>query len=299
MSQIIAITGASSGFGALTAKALAYAGHIVYAGTRDATESNPSAVELEAYAKEHKVDLRPVALNVLSEDSLQAGVGQIIEEAGCIDILIHNAGHMSFGPTEAFTPEQLIAEYDVNCVGTHRLNRIVLPHMRKAGKGLLIWVGSSSTRGGVPPYLGPYFAAKAAMDSIAVTYAGELSLWGIETSIIVPGAYSKGTNHFAHAASPEDKDIADEYENGPYKGFDKRVLDGQLAVESKDSDPGDVARAIVDVVVAPYGKRPFRVHVGTDADRSHIVSPVADFLREQTMLDMGVGELLSVRQKTD
>lgn len=125
------------------------------------------------------------------------------------------------------------------------------------------------------------------MDSLAVTYAGEPTLWGIETSIIVPGAYSKGTNHFAHAGSPAD-------EQGPYEGIDKRILDGNIAVEPKDSDPEDVARAIVDVVAAPYGKRPFRVHVGTEADRSHVVNPVADFAREQTMKDMGVGELLNV-----
>lgn len=148
MSQIIVITGASSGFGNLTAKALGHAGHTVYAGTREAIQNNKSADDLAGYAKTESVDLRPVELNVLSEQSLKSGIDRIIKEAGRIDVLIHNAGHMTFGPTEAFTPEQLMAEYDLNCVGTHRLNRIALPHMRKAGKGLIVWVGSSSTRGG-------------------------------------------------------------------------------------------------------------------------------------------------------
>ena len=71
--------------------------------------------------------------------------------------------------------------------------RAVLPHLRKQGRSLLIWVSSTSTRGGVAPW--PYFAAKAAMDSLAVTSAGELSRWGIETSIVSPGAFTKGTNH--------------------------------------------------------------------------------------------------------
>lgn len=77
-------------------------------------------------------------LNVLSKDSLRPGVSKIIKETGRIDVLIHNAGRMTFGPAEAFTPEQLAAEYDVNCIGTHRLNRVILPHMREAGKGFLV-----------------------------------------------------------------------------------------------------------------------------------------------------------------
>lgn len=295
MSQVVVITGASSGFGNMSAKALAKAGYIVYAGMRDPAPGNASVKDIESFVEKEKVDMRPVALNVASEESLTAGIDKILKEAGKIDVLIHNAGHMSFGPSEAFTAEQLMSEYDVNCVGTHRLNRAVLPHMRKLGKGLLVWVGSSSTRGGVPPYFGPYFAAKAAMDALAVCYAGELSLWGIETSIIVPGAYSKGTSHFAHAATPDDKAVNAEYEEGAYKGFQQRILDGHIRVEPKDSDPEDVARAIVDVVGKPYGKRPFRVHVGTEADRSHLVNPVADFAREQTIKDMDLKELLAVK----
>ena len=296
MSQVIVITGASSGFGKMSAKALAKAGHIVYAGMRDPTPGNASVKDIESFVEKEKVDMRPVALNVVSEESLTAGIDKIMKEAGKIDILIHNAGHMSFGPSEAFTAEQLMSEYDVNCVGAHRFNRVVLPHMRKLGKGLLIWVGSSSTRGGGPPYLGPYFAAKAAMDALAVCYAGELNLWGIETSIIVPGAYSEGTSHFAHAAMPEDKAVNAEYEEGAYKGYHQRILDGHVLVEPKDSDPEDGARAIVDVVGKPYGKRPFRVHVGTEADRSHLVNPIADFAREQTIKDMDLKDLLAVKR---
>ena len=85
-------------------------------------------------------------------------------EAGRIDVVIHNAGHMSFGPAEAFTPEQFAELYDINVLSTQRVNRAVLPHMRRRGAGLVVWVSSCSTRGGTPPYLSPYFAAKGAMD---------------------------------------------------------------------------------------------------------------------------------------
>ena len=72
-------------------------------------------------------------------------------------------------------------------MSTQRVNRAVLPHLRAQGDGLLVWVGSTSTRGGTPPYLAPYFAAKAAEDSLAVSYAAELARFGIDTTIVVPG----------------------------------------------------------------------------------------------------------------
>jgi NAD(P)-dependent dehydrogenase (short-subunit alcohol dehydrogenase family) len=136
------------------------------------------------------VDLRAIELDVLSQESVDAAIKTIISENGRLDVVIHNAGHMVFGPAEAFTPEQLAQLYDTNVLSTQRVNRAALPHLRAQEKGLIVWVSSSSTRGGTPPYLAPYFAAKAAMDALAVSYAGEMARWGIETSIIVPGAFT-------------------------------------------------------------------------------------------------------------
>src|SRR5580692_1796552 len=138
---------------------------------------------------------------------------------------------MVFGPAEAFTPEQLMQQYDVNVLGAQRVNRAGLPHLRAQGRGLLVWVGSSSTRGGTPPFLGPYFAAKAAMDALAVSYSTELARWGIETTIMVPGAFTKGTNHFAHAGAPADKACVAEYESGPYAGVADQALKGLAGLE--------------------------------------------------------------------
>ena len=170
MKQIILITGASSGFGALAARALARAGHTVYASMRDTQGRNAPQVEaVDAYANEHGVDLRSVELDVQSQVSADAAIAHIAAAHGHLDVVVHNAGHMVFGPAEAFTPEQFAQLYDVNVLGTQRVNRAALPQLRKQGKGLLLWVSSSSTRGGTPPYLAPYFAAKAAMDSVAVS----------------------------------------------------------------------------------------------------------------------------------
>jgi NAD(P)-dependent dehydrogenase (short-subunit alcohol dehydrogenase family) len=217
MKQVIVVTGASSGFGALAARALADAGHTVYASMRETTGRNAiQAKAVEEYAAAQKVDLRAIELDVASQESANSAVRKIVEESGRLDAIVHNAGHMVFGPAEAFTPEQFAELYDVNVLSTQRVNRAALPQLRKQGRGLLVWVSSSSVAGGTPPYLSPYFAAKAGMDALAVLYARELALWGIETSIIVPGAFTKGTNHFAHAGVPADKQREAEYEAGPY-----------------------------------------------------------------------------------
>src|SRR5258705_1327227 len=220
MKSIIAITGASSGFGALAARALARAGHTVYASMRETEGRNaPQVKEVEEYAVDHGVDLRPIELDVSSQESCNAAIQEVVAKNARLDVVIHNAGHMVFGPAEAFTPEQLAELYDVNVLSTQRVNRAALPQLRKQRRGLMVWVSSSSSAGGTPPYLAPYFAAKAGMDALAVVYARELTRWGIETSIIVPGAFTGGTNHFAHAGSPADKARVAEYEAGPYKGF--------------------------------------------------------------------------------
>lgn len=107
MNQVILITGASSGFGWLSAQRLAHAGHTVYASMRETLGRNaPRVAEVQAYAQAHSVDLRTVELDVGSEASVEAGVAKVIADCGRLDVIVHNAGHMSFGPAEAFTPEQ-------------------------------------------------------------------------------------------------------------------------------------------------------------------------------------------------
>jgi NAD(P)-dependent dehydrogenase (short-subunit alcohol dehydrogenase family) len=293
MKNIIVVTGASSGFGLMAAQALAKAGHTVYASMREITSRNaPQATAVKKYSAEHGVDLRPIELDVSSEPSVEAAIGKIIAENERLDVVVHNAGHMVFGPAEAFTPEQLAELYDINVLSTQRVNRAALPHLRKQRKGLVVWVSSSSTRGGTPPYLSPYFAAKAGMDAMAISYAGELARWGIETSIIVPGAFTKGTNHFAHAGSPADKARAKEYSEGPNANIPDVALKGLAALEPADADPSTVADAIVKVVDMPFGKRPFRVHIDPSQDGAEIVNGVADRVRAELLRRIGLEDIL-------
>lgn len=296
MKKTILITGASSGFGRLTAEALAKAGHTVYASMRETAGRNaPEAAKIAAFSKDNGVDMRTVELDVLSQDSVDRAVAQVIAESGRIDVLIHNAGHMVFGPAEAFTPEQYAQLYDINVLSTQRVNRAVLPHLRAQQQGLVVWVSSSSSAGGTPPYLAPYFAAKAAMDALAVQYARELSRWGVETSIIVPGAFTGGTNHFAHSGRPADEARAAEYDAGPYAGFGGQVQKAFAEIVPADADASLVADAIVDVIGAPFGKRPFRVHIDPAQDGADVGFTVLDRLRAEMLHRVGFSDLLKPR----
>jgi NAD(P)-dependent dehydrogenase (short-subunit alcohol dehydrogenase family) len=296
MSKVILITGASSGFGRLTAEALATAGHTVYASMRDTAGRNAAQVEqIAAFSNQHGVDLRTVELDVQSQASVDAAIAKLIGDAGRIDVLIHNAGHMASGPAEAFTAEQFAELYDVNVLSAQRVNRAALPHMRKQKQGLLVWVSSSSSAGGTPPYLAPYFAAKAAMDAMAVQYARELARWGIETSIIVPGAFTGGTNHFAHAGRPGDTAREAEYEAGPYAGFPAQLEKAFSAIIPPDADASAVATAIAGVVDAPFGTRPFRVHIDPSQDGAEVGFSVLDRLRAEMLHRVGLSDLLKPR----
>lgn len=295
MANTVLITGASSGFGALTARVLADAGHTVYAGMRQSTTRNaPQAQAASDYSKQHGVDLRPVELDVTSQESVDAAIARTVAEQGRLDVLIHNAGHMVTGPAEAFTPEQLADLYDVNVLSTQRVNRAVLPHMREAGQGLVIWVSSTSVKGGTPPYLAPYFAAKAAMDSLAVSYAAELARWGIETSIVVPGVFTSGTNHFAHSGSPADSDVAAEYETR-YAGLMDQVGEKLAALTPEGADASLVSDEIARIVALPAGRRPYRVTVDPVDDGSEEVSNVADRRRREFLTRIGLADLLTAR----
>lgn len=294
MGKNILVTGASSGFGAMGVRELATAGHTVFAGMRAITGRNQAAAaEAAAYAAEHHVDLRSVELDVSDEDSVRRGVTEVLDTVGDLDVVVHNAGHMVLGPTEAFTTEDLARVYDVNVLSAQRVNRAVLPGMRQRGDGLLVWVGSTSTRGGTPPYLAPYFAAKAAFDSLAVSYAAELVRFGIDTSIIVPGSFTTGTNHFANAGGPSDSDTAQAYETR-YRGLVDQVADKLGELAPPEADPLDVARAIRAVIDTPKGSRPFRVHIDPADDGAERVNDLGDQVRREFYGRLGLSDLLSV-----
>jgi NAD(P)-dependent dehydrogenase (short-subunit alcohol dehydrogenase family) len=290
MSYVILITGAGTGMGRLAARALADAGHTVYATMRDPNGRNAArAADLLDYATEHSVDLRVVELDVLSQDSANAAVAKVIE--GRLDVVIHNAAHLYYGVTEAFTPEQVLAAYDTNAVGALRVNRAALPVLRRQGSGLLLWVGSGTSMV-VPPFLAPYTAAKAAMDSLAESVSVEVARYGIETSIVMPGPFTQGTEHFPNAARAADDDVAAEYDKIADAIANNGAATEALFAPGVVQDVQAVADEIVRIVGLPHGERPYRASVDFSDFGDVPVSAVSMAQRERLLKRFGLGDVL-------
>lgn len=291
MKSVILVTGASTGIGHLTARTLAAAGHTVYASMRDVAGRNAARVrELRDWSFANGHDLRAVELDVLSQASADQAVQTIVGEQGRLDGVVHNAGHLVVGPTEAFTPEEMVKVFDTNVLGAQRVNKAVLPVMRHQQSGLLLWISSTTVRGGFPPFMGPYAAAKAAMDSLAVTMSYELARFGIETSIVVPGAFTRGTAHFPNAGKPADAATVAAYAR--YDGLMDQVGARLSALMPDDADPQAVADDIARIVGLPAGQRPFRSLTDFIDDGAGAVTQVAERVREAFAQRIGIADLL-------
>ncbi|MFI5679002.1 SDR family NAD(P)-dependent oxidoreductase [Streptomyces cellulosae] len=244
-----------------------------------------------AYGKEHVVDLRAVELDVNSEDSVDAAVEQVIAAHWRIDVLVHNAGHMVTGPAEAFTPEQLSCTTSTSCPrsgSTVPACRICAGRARSGDLGLQLQRQGRHAALSGPPY----FAAKAAVDSLAVSHAGELACWGVETSIVVPGSFTRGTSHFAHSGHPADGAVEAAYET-KYAGLVRQVSEKLAAPAPEDADASLVSDEIARIVALPEGERPYRVHIDPADDGAEEVSDVGDRVRREFLTRIDLGDLLT------
>jgi NAD(P)-dependent dehydrogenase (short-subunit alcohol dehydrogenase family) len=288
----VLLTGAGTGIAALAAISLTQAGHTVFASMRDPEGRNAAKAEsLRAATKDTPGSLSVVELDVLSEESAQRAVDGIVEIAGGLDVVVHNAAHLLVGVTEAFTPEEVIQAFDVNAVGALRVNRAVLPVMRRQESGLLLWVGSGTTRA-IPPFLGPYTAAKAAFDAFADSTAWDVAAYGIETTILMPGVFTHGTAHFANAAFPADTERTAAYTKIAHRLASMGEDTERLMVGGISADPQIVADEIVRIVGLPQGRRPRRAVADGSDYGAEIVNGAAEELRLRLARRMGVTDLL-------
>lgn len=291
--SVILITGAGSGIGKLSAQSLALAGHTVYASMRAIDGRNAGrAAEMRAWARETGADLRPLELDVLSQDSADAAVAAIVGEQGRLDVVVQNAGHLVVGPVEAFSAEEVMAVLDTNLLGAQRVLRAALPQLRAQQSGLLLWISSTTTKGGFPPFLGPYGAAKAAMDALAVSLSYEVARFGIETAIMVPGAFTRGTEHFPSAGKPRDQERSRAYD-ARYQGLMDQVGQRLDALTPPEASPQAVADELVRIVGLPAGQRPYRSVVDFVGDGAREVLDVAETVRIDFARRIGIADLLA------
>lgn len=296
MAQVYFVTGASTGFGAASVRALAKAGHTVFAGIYSPDGNiKPYENEIAAFASDNKANLTSVPLNLLSEDSIAKAVETVISKAGHVDVLIHNAGIAAFGPAESFTADQYVQVFQINVLGPQRLNQAILPYMRKRRSGHIIWTTSSTVYGAKLPFGAPYMASKAALDSLAMSYAGELANWGIETTILQPGLCMK-TGLADHQLHPTISDVAKEYmeEGAPTAGFTDKIFAGLHGVVPDWVEPTIVSDAILKLAEIPRGKKPFRVSADATEDGCDVAAAVVDLNRTTYYRRLGISDQLKV-----
>lgn len=180
------ITGASSGFGLLTALTLAARGWRVVATMRDLGRS----VELERRAEEagllKAIDCR--RLDVTDEEAVRSVVAQAVLDYGAIDLLVNNAGYALGGYVEDVPLQEWRNQLDTNFFGTVAVTRAALPAMRERGRGMIINIGSVSGRAAFPGY-GPYAASKFALEGFSESLRHELAPFGVKVVILEPGSY--------------------------------------------------------------------------------------------------------------
>jgi len=260
-SRRVFITGASSGFGLGTTRALAERGHHVVATMRGVDGKNADvAGSLRADAEEHDWSVEVLELDVTHDDQVEAAVEAALDAFDGIDVLINNAGVGSFGIQEAYPVEQVQALFDVNVFGVLRVNRAVLPHMRAQGHGHVIYLSSGLGRF-ILPFIGPYCATKFAVEALAEAGHYELRGEGIDTTIVEPGGY--GTSFGQNMMGPADEERMAGYEEG-LAAFQKMVEVFQTRGESDFGDPQEIVDALVELVESEPGDRPLRVTRGAE-----------------------------------
>src|SRR5258708_40207389 len=287
MGKTILITGASSGFGRLTAEILSNSEHKLFAGIRS-TDGRKKQVADDLREKNIEI----LKLDVTDQDSVDRAIAQLLEKSNNeLDVVVNNAGMASAGISEAFTPEQARQLFEVNVFGVQRVLRATLPVLRAKRRGLVINVGA--ILGGITlPFFGLYGASKYAVEAMSDSYRYELSQLGVDVVLVQPSAYP--TNMYAAAQQPADEELRTTY--GEVAEVPGKILKTFVTLFQGENGPNpqDVATAIDQIVSAPAGSRPDRVVVGLPFGSDAVNKAVAPIQR-RVIDSLGLGDLAKLK----
>jgi NAD(P)-dependent dehydrogenase (short-subunit alcohol dehydrogenase family) len=290
-SKVVLITGCSNGFGRQLVEPLARRGYRVYATMRHARGRNAGASAQLLLLASEGLPIRVLEVDVTSTEQVEGAVAQVIADTGRIDVVVHNAAVMPIGVSEAYPVEQFQMHLETNVVGLHRLNRAVLPHMRRQGSGLLVHVSSIAGRV-VVPFMSMYNATKFAVDAYAEGLRYELSAFGIDSVLVQPGPFN--TNLLAAGPYPEDTVRAAECGALAELSEQLRAVFWQMfADDSMPTDPRMVVDAMVKLIETPAGERPLRTTIGIDLGATMINEAVAP-IQAEALATLGMAHMRDV-----
>lgn len=225
--NVVLITGASSGIGKSIAQYLALQGYRIYGTSRKPQADDDGPVHM-------------LQMDVCNEESVKAAIEKVIHLEGEIGVVINNAGMGIAGSVEDTSPEEAFLQFDTNFFGVHRVIRQVLPHMRKAGRGLIVNISSVGALFPIP-YQSMYVAAKAAVEGMSGSLRNELKPFGIKVALIEPGDTKTGfTGSRVFTAAGKD--------GSAYSEYSKRSVAVMKRDETNGPDPIVVAKVAEKII---------------------------------------------------
>lgn len=231
MSQVVLITGASSGMGELSASTLANAGYKVYAGTRNKDNLDSQ-----------NENITNIYIDVTKTESIKEAVAQIVENEGKIDVLVNNAGYGLVATLEEGTDEEIFNQFDVNVFGLIKTTREVLPHMREAKSGVIINISSFLGKMGLP-LLSHYNASKYAVEGIVDSLRFEVAPFGIRVHSIQSGLF--GTNFVKKGLVANAQTTS---EDSPYKDLVAHFVPIVAKAINEGPNPQPIADAVKSII---------------------------------------------------
>lgn len=270
--RVVLVTGAGSGFGAGCVRAFAAPPCSARGDRVVATMRDPAQHPFGDHAS---IDVR--ALDVTDAASIASCVSSVIRDHGRIDVLVNSAGIHFLGAMEDMDEAALRQVFETNFFGAVNVARAVLPHMRARGQGHIISISSIGAKVG-RVIDGAYCASKAALEIAMEAMHSEVARFGVQVSVVSPGAYRTGIGRHIGA---------DDGGRSPYRGLQAfRGEKVQAAVDQGD-DPAEVAKLIVEIADDPHPD--FRTVVGEraleidrtlaglgDAERQALLARLAD-----------------------
>lgn len=241
--KVAIVTGATGGIGSESARLLAAEGWTVYAGARRPGDNT----ELKLHGT------RPIALDVTDDASMRAAVDRVMAETGRIDLLVNNAGYGLYGPLEELSLDDLRRQFETNVIGLIRMSQLVLPAMRRQGRGRVVNIGSM---GGVitTPMGGAYHATKFAVEAISDVLRVEVAPFGVDVVLVQPGGVRTGFFPKVRDSMPK---------TGPGSPYALQKLGFARLMTRVENSPGilppaEVARVIVLAATAEHPRARYK-----------------------------------------
>jgi NAD(P)-dependent dehydrogenase (short-subunit alcohol dehydrogenase family) len=251
-SKTALITGGTDGLGKAAAVLLAQHGYRVFAAGR----SPEKREKLDQFARENKLPLESVELDVCDDGSVQRAVKSVIGKSDAIDVLVNNAGIGYMAVVEELRIEDLRQQFETNLFGVLRVTQAVLPGMRERRSGRILMM--SSVAGFVsPPTYGAYSSSKHALEGLSNALRLEVYPFGIEVVLIEPGYI---VTNFQQTARDLAKNYTENAQTGPYAKVYAAALAGANKGRGRSkTTPEDCARIILQAIESPRPKARYEV----------------------------------------